>query len=69
MLKLSRSGEVWTELFTLLLSLMPKDLKNRFARTSRKGFQLALDVSAYSLIAVAGRAEALMRTNGERSLP
>jgi enoyl-[acyl-carrier protein] reductase I len=41
-----------------------EDLKNRFSRTSRKGFQLALDVSAYSLIAVAGRAEALMRAQG-----
>lgn len=41
-----------------------EDLKNRFSKTSRKGFQLALDVSAYSLVAVAGRAEALMRENG-----
>lgn len=39
------------------------DLSNRFSQTSRKGFQLALDVSAYSLIAVAGRASRLM-TNG-----
>ena len=44
-----------------------EDLKNRFSRTSRKGFALALDVSAYSLIAVAGRAEALMR-NGSGSI-
>ncbi len=41
-----------------------EDLKNRFSKTSRKGFQLALDVSAYSLVAVAGRAEALMRESG-----
>lgn len=41
-----------------------EDLKNRFSRTTRKGFQLALDVSAYSLVAVAGRAEALMTQNG-----
>ena len=41
-----------------------EDLKNRFSKTSRKGFQLALDVSAYSLVAVAGRAEALMQESG-----
>lgn len=40
------------------------DLQNRFCKTSRAGFQLALDVSAYSLIALAGRAEPLMRENG-----
>lgn len=37
------------------------DLNGRFCHTSRNGFQLALDVSAYSLIALAGRAEPLMR--------
>lgn len=37
-----------------------EDLKNRFSKTSRAGFQLALDVSAYSLIAIAGRAEPLL---------
>ena len=41
-----------------------EDLQCRFAQTSRKGFQLALDVSAYSLIAVAGRAQALMKERG-----
>ena len=40
------------------------DLQNRFHKTSRKGFQLALDVSAYSLVAVAGRAQPLMKENG-----
>lgn len=39
------------------------DLQNRFSKTSRNGFRLALDVSAYSLIAVAGRAAEIM-TNG-----
>ncbi len=41
-----------------------EDLNNRFSRTTRKGFQTALDVSAYSLIAIAARAENLMREAG-----
>jgi enoyl-[acyl-carrier protein] reductase I len=41
-----------------------EDLQNRFSRTTRKGFQLALDVSAYSLVAVAGRAQSLMKSGG-----
>jgi enoyl-[acyl-carrier protein] reductase I len=36
------------------------DLKGRFADTSRMGFQLALDVSAYSLVAIARAAEPLL---------
>jgi enoyl-[acyl-carrier protein] reductase I len=40
------------------------DLQARFCKTSRKGFALALDVSAYSLIAIAGRAERLMTEGG-----
>lgn len=40
------------------------DLKARFSQTSRAGFQLALDVSAYSLIAIAQRAEKLMKEKG-----
>jgi enoyl-[acyl-carrier protein] reductase I len=41
-----------------------EDLSNRFVNTSRSGFQLALDVSAYSLVAVAQRALPLMSENG-----
>ena len=40
------------------------DLVNKFSKTTREGFRLALDVSAYSLIAVAGRAEKLMNNGG-----
>lgn len=40
-----------------------EDLGGRFVDISRDGFQLALDISAYSLIALAKRAEPLM-TNG-----
>ena len=40
------------------------DLSNPFSQTSRAGFQLALDISAYSLIAVAGRGAKLMNEGG-----
>lgn len=40
-----------------------KDLGRRFVETGREGFMLALDVSAYSLVALARAAEPLM-TNG-----
>lgn len=40
------------------------DLKDRFNKTSRAGFQLAMDVSAYSLVAVAQRAFPLMKSGG-----
>lgn len=41
----------------------PEDLRRPFLETSRPGFQLAQDVSAYSLVAVA-RATAPLMTNG-----
>jgi len=37
-----------------------EDLDRRFVETSREGFRVALDISAYSLVAVAKRAEPLM---------
>ena len=40
-----------------------EDLKQPFTQTSRQGFQLALDISAYSLVAVTRHAVPLM-TNG-----
>lgn len=40
------------------------DLKTRFHGTSREGFQLALDVSCYSFIAIAKRAVRLMAKGG-----
>ena len=40
------------------------DLQGRFVDTSRRGFGLALEVSAYSLIALVRRAEKLMAVNG-----
>jgi enoyl-[acyl-carrier protein] reductase I len=41
-----------------------EDLEGRFVDTSRDGFTLALDISAYSLVAVAQRAAPLMPTGG-----
>ncbi len=44
------------------------DLKNPFVETSRSGFHTALDISAYSLIAVAKRAAPLFKQNGSGSI-
>lgn len=44
------------------------DLKGRIAEISRAGFTTALDISAYSLIAMAKRAEPLMRQRGGGSM-
>jgi enoyl-[acyl-carrier protein] reductase I len=44
------------------------DLRGRFADTSRHGFLTALDVSTYSLVALARRAEPHMRARGGGSI-
>ncbi len=41
-----------------------EDLEGRFVDTSRKGFQLALDVSAYTLVAVTKHALPMMEEKG-----
>ena len=41
-----------------------EDLNNDTIRTSRAGFQLAMDVSAYSLLAVSNAAESIMADGG-----
>ena len=41
-----------------------EDLKQPFTQTSRQGFQLALDISAYSLVAMARCAVPLMKEGG-----
>jgi enoyl-[acyl-carrier protein] reductase I len=46
----------------------PHDLANPFVQTSRDGFKLALDVSAYSLIALARGALPLMERKGGGSI-
>ena len=45
-----------------------EDLTNRFSDTSRQGFRVALDVSAYSLIALARATRPLMQARGGGSL-
>lgn len=42
----------------------PSELENPFLETSRAGFHTALDISTYSLIAMARRAAPLMKENG-----
>ncbi len=46
----------------------PSELENPFIETSRAGFHTALDISAYSLIAMAKRAQPLMQANGGGSV-
>ena len=46
----------------------PEDLGGRFIDTSREGFHLALDVSSYSLAALAREAEPHMRARGGGSI-
>lgn len=41
-----------------------EDLEGRYVDTSRDGFKMALDVSAYSLVALSRRAEPLMQETG-----
>ena len=45
-----------------------EDLAARFVDTSREGFRVALDVSAYSLVALARRAAPLMAARGGGSI-
>jgi enoyl-[acyl-carrier protein] reductase I len=59
--------EKWGTLDILIHSVAfanREDLEGRFIQTSRTGFQLALDISAYSLIALSRLAEPLMAERG-----
>jgi len=59
----NRVKEKWETLDFLIHSVAfanREDLEGRFINTSREGFRTALDISAYSLIAAAKRAEPLM---------
>ena len=58
-----KAKQTWGHLDYLIHSVAfanKEDLDGRFSHTSREGFRIALDISAYSLIAVARRAEVLM---------
>lgn len=45
-----------------------EDLENEFVKTSREGFKLAHDISAYSLVALSRAAMPLMQKNGGGSI-
>ncbi len=63
----SSIGETWGKLDILIHCLAfanRDDLTGDFSNTSKAGFQLALDVSAYSLITLARGAKALMTDGG-----
>lgn len=46
----------------------PQELENPFVQTTRAGFHTALDVSTYSLVAMARQASPLMQANGGGSI-
>jgi len=57
----------WGELDILIHSVAfanREDLEGRFVDTSRAGFLMAMDISAYSLVALAKHAEPLMEKKG-----
>jgi enoyl-[acyl-carrier protein] reductase I len=63
----SKVREKWSQVDILIHSVAfanREDLEKPFVQTSREGFKLALDISAYSLIALAQRAAPLMKGNG-----
>jgi enoyl-[acyl-carrier protein] reductase I len=63
--------EKWGSLDYLIHSVAfanKEDLDGRFVDTSRAGFALAMDISAFSLVACAKRAEPLMEKNGGGSI-
>src|SRR4051812_30027087 len=63
----NRVREKWGSLDILIHSVAfanKEDLEGRFVNTSREGFRTAMDISAYSLVAAARRAEPLMEGRG-----
>lgn len=63
----ARLKDSWGSLDFLIHSIAfanKEDLEGRFVDTKREGFLLAMDVSAYSLVALARRAEPLMPAEG-----
>ncbi|MGI9058396.1 MAG: enoyl-ACP reductase FabI [Ktedonobacteraceae bacterium] len=46
----------------------PRELENPFVETTREGFHTALDISAYSLVAMARRAKPLLQASGGGSI-
>ena len=60
-------GEKWGEIDFVVHAIAfanREDLKHSFSQTSREGFRLAMDISAYSLVAVTRYAAPLMKKGG-----
>jgi enoyl-[acyl-carrier protein] reductase I len=68
----AKAGELFNgELDILIHSVAfapPRELENPFIETTREGFHTALDISAYSLVAMARRAVPLMQARGGGSI-
>lgn len=63
----AKLGEVWGDIDFVVHSVAfanKEDLKRPFSETSREGFKLAMDISAYSLVAVTRYAAPLMKNGG-----
>jgi enoyl-[acyl-carrier protein] reductase I len=61
---LQTSGHKLDVLVHSIATANPKDLNQPFVQTSREGFQLALDVSAYSLVSLSKALSPLMPSGG-----
>src|SRR5690554_1562581 len=62
-----RIGEHWKDFDILVHSIAfadRADLKDSFVKTSRKGFQLACDVSAFSLVGLSQRLSGMLNEEG-----
>ncbi len=67
----ARAGEIFGGLDILIHSVAfapPSELEKPFLQTTREGFHTALDISAYSLVAMAKRAAPLMQARGGGSI-
>src|SRR2546425_1271532 len=64
----AKAGETFNGQLDILIHSVafapPRELENPFFETTREGFHTALDISAYSLIAMARRARPLMQAKG-----
>src|SRR2546421_12162541 len=68
----ARTAEIFNGGLDILIHCVafapPSELENPFVQTSRAGFHTALDISAYSLVAMARRAAPLMQARGGGSM-
>ncbi len=68
----ARASEIFQGELDILIHAVayapPSELENPFLETSRAGFHTALDISAYSLVAMAKRAAPLMQSRGGGSI-